>query len=555
MKICDRLVSRLHIFVSCAFWGCLLFFLPLTASDALSYGLQLQNGEYIRKALEEKSQKELVLLFSEKEGEKIAQAYIDEAFRQPIALARMEGFIGALHAPNSSSALALEKALDDPHEVIRSLARRASIAFFDSFIQQKLSFLARLKKGEERREAFASLAAQNTSLALRTADEIFQDPNTPLLEKVTIYEILSSYIFDSDPELHQFLEENILTEDTRLWLGSLQPNRIDGKEVLAGLKSRSFVCQLGALECIGLWKSHLEQEMEEIRPLLADMLISSNSRIKAKAAWACFCQIPTLREESLSSLKLLSQIGDKEAELVSEVLCRSGMNGLELSIAFMKDPYAHPLCRLNAALTLIRYRSQLDKAPFELLTLLKKMNRPLQWNEHAPGQPVLFQTEEEEELGRQFVLFRDIEVRSYLLGLILNNSSSPQIEKEAYFFAETLLKKKSWGPLLEGGSQLFLQVGPESIAFARKLAMSFYEEVRIQTAGILAALGCSKEALDIIQMSFPSASFDGKMAILTLLPQFPLQDVLPFLISAMKDKSSLLRTRAASVFLFMKYRY
>lgn len=538
----------------CPLFFLLLFFVPLSGSDALSYGLQLQNGEYIRKALENKSQKELIQLFSGNEGEKIAQAYVEEAFRQPMALVRLEGLIGALHQPNSASALALEKALDDPHEVIRSLAMQASMSFFDSFIQQKLVFLSRTKKGEERIEAFASLAAQNKDRALRVAGDIFQDPDTSLFEKVSFYEILSSFIFDTDPELKQFLEENILTEDARLWLGSIQPNHLDGKEVLAGLKSNSLVSQLGALECIGLWKTRCEQQMGEIQPLVAGMLISSNSRIKAKASWACFCQIPELREEALSSLKLLSQVGDKEAELVSEVLCRSGMNGLELSNAFMKDPYAHPLCRLNAALTLIRFRSQLDKAPFELLSLLKKINRPLQWGEHSPGRPLLFRTGEE-ELERQLVLFHDVEVRCSLLGLILNTSSSPQIEKEAYFFAEALLKKKSWGPVLEGGAQLFLQVGPNSIAFAKKLAMSFYEEVRIQTAGILAALGCSKEALDIIQMGFPSASFDGKMAILAILSQFPLQDALPFLISAMKDKSTLLRTRAASVFLFMKYRY
>jgi hypothetical protein len=515
----------------------------------------MKNGEYIRKALLEKSQKDLNTIFSEPLGENIAQTYIEEAFHQPLALVRLEGFLGGLNPSNASSALYLEKALEDPNEIIRSFARRSSMNFCDSFIQQKLLFLVRSKKGTEKLEAFSVLAMQNKKLALEAAEILFKDQETPLLEKIQIHEILSEGLFHPSKELKSLLEQNMLTEESRLWLGSIQPDLINEEQLLKGLQSNSILSQLGAIECIGLWRSHFEGIMEQAQPILAKMLISSNYRIKAKAAWACFCQIPPLKEEALSTLKLLSQIGDTEAELVSGVLCRSGINGLELSAAFSKDPYAHQLCRLNATLNLLLYRTQLDKTPFELLTQLKKINRPLQFEEHIPGRPVLFQTMEEEDLSQQIVLLRDIEVRCFLLGLALNSSDSTALEHEAYIMAEGLLKKKSWGPILEGGSNLFLQVGPKSIAFAQKLAQSFHEEVRIQTAGILAALGCQKEALDIIEISFPAVTFDGKMTILALLPQFPFQDALPFLISALKDKSSLIRTRAAGVYLLMKYRY
>ena len=527
----------------------------LRGSDSLSYGIEMKNGEYIRKSLKDKSQRDLEELFSSPLGEKIAKAYIEEAFRQPIALVRLEGFLGGIHPSNATSALYLEKALDDPHAVIRSFARRASMGFFDSFIQKKLLSIARFKKGNEKIEAFAILVSQNKTLALQLANELFHDTETPLLEKIEIHEILSASLLQTDPELKSFIAQNTLTEDSRLWLGSIQPDLIRGEEVLAALKSASFSSQLGALECIGLWKNRFDPQSEEITRILAQMLASSNSRIKAKAAWTCYCQIPELKEEALSSLKALSQTGDKEAELVSEVLCRSGIKGLELSKAFMKDPYAHPLCRMNAAVQLLRYRSQLEQTPFELLFLLKKISRPLSFDEHTPGNPILFQTLEDEEIERQVTLFRDVEVRSFLLGFLLNCSDSPKIEQEAYKVAEDLLKKKSWGPLLEGGSLLFLQVGPKSVELAKRLSMSFHEEVRIQAAGILAALGCRREALDILEMSFPSATFEGKMALLAILPNFPFDEALPFLISSMKEKSVLIRTRASGLFLLMKYRY
>lgn len=534
-----------------------IFFTLLTTAlfaddDALSYGLQIQNGERIQKALKEMSQKECSSLFSQEQGEKIAFSYIQEACSNPVSIVRLEGLFGARNANNAAGTLLLEKALDDPHYIIRSYARRAVQGCFDSFIQQKLMQQSLTKRGEERLEAFSCLAQQDPEKALKIASTLFEDSNTPLAEKLALCEILSTLAYYKQAEKCLNVASKLSNQETLLWLATSCPTLLPKDIIINGLKSSSVPCTLAALEFFGLWGIN-ETDIDTISTILREQLRSTNIFLRAKSAWVALCHIPELKEEAQSALKALSFSGDKEAALVSGVVSRSGKAGCIPALDLCRDPNVHPLVRLNASLQLIRYRTQLERAPFDMLTTLRTISRPLEWNEQSPGKAVLFAQNDQDDISRQMSQYKDASVRCSLLGLALNTSTSPDIEQLSYKMAEEVLKKKAWGPLLEGGTELFFQVGPKSLNLARRLSGSLHEEVRIQAAGILAAMHCEKEALEILKQEAPIASFDGKMAILALLPQFSMEDAVPFLTTAMKDTSSLLRTRAAGVFLFMKY--
>lgn len=533
----------------------LLVLLPfiLCGDDALSYGIETKNGEYIRKALLHMSDKECSDLFKTDLGEKVAFTYIQEACSHPLVLVRLEGLFGARNANNGASALLLEKALNDPHFVIRSYARKAAQGYFDSFIQQKLLEQATTKRGEEQLEAFFCLLSQNPDKALSVATSLFENQETPLVEKLAILEILSTSASSKQSEKYLLLTTKLSNPEPVLWLSSLNPTLIQENMVLNGLTSNSLSCKIAALEYLGMWGLDNEKKKEEIAACLLDFIRSSNILLKSKASWVALCHIPDLKDEAQCAIKSLSLSGDKEANLVASLLSRCGKTGLPLAKNLYKDLNVHPLVRLNSALQLIRYRTELEQAPFELLETLEIITRPLTWNEQNPGGAVLFETSEEDELRHQLAQYKDVSVRCSLIGLALNTSNSPEVEKISYKMAGEVLKKKAWGPLLEGGSELFFQVGPKSLALARKLTGSLYEEVRIQAAGILAAMNCQKEALTLLSQEFTTATFDGKMAILALLSPFTLEEASPFLTTAMKDKSMLLRTRAAGVFLFMKY--
>ena len=304
---------------------------------------------------------------------------------------------------------------------------------------------------------------------------------------------------------------------------------------------------------MGLWGLLPGMDQEVVRPLLEDKMVSSNMMLRAKAAWVVLCHFPDMKEAARSIIKGLSNSGDQEAALASETIVRSGQASVFVAQDLSDDPIIHPLVALNATLHLLRYRVQLEKKPFSLLSILKTITRPLQINEATPAEVILFAQDCHDDISRQIVQYQDVAARSFLLGLALNVSDTNDVASLAYPMAEEIFKKKSFGPLLEGGCRFFFQVGPKSFSLAKRLSASQYEEVRIQAIALLAALHHEKEAIELLRQELLLASFDGRMAILALLPQFSLNDALPFLEEALKDKSSLLRTRAAGVYLYMKY--
>ena len=522
----------------------------LFSLDSLTYGIEVGDGELIRKSLRSAREKDVEALFQSDLGEKVASAYIQEAVINPIVSLRLEGILAALHGNNSKSVLVLEKALYDPHPGIRAFARKAALHFFDRSIQKKCIELAKTKRGEEKIEAFGCLASQDKDQALQLANAIFDNPETPLFEKTAIGQLLSSSLLFTKRPLLPTLESHMLSEDILLWSAVSNPSCLTEDTLTKALVSSSFLSQRAALSCLGLWGC---PNTPPFIHAVEALLHSSNLPLRLKAAWVAYLHVPQLHEEACSILKMLSQGGEEEAELVSKVLSSSGSKTVELAQILFKDPDVHPLCRVNACVQLMRHRSYLEQAPFELLQVLKNVNRPLQCDEQQGDMTIIFAKEGDAEIEQQWISQQDSSVRCYLLGLVINTSDNLAVESLAYKFAENLLKKKSWGPLFESGSQLFLQVGPKSLAFVRKLAQSFHEEVRIQAAGLLASLHSEQEALELIKNELPLCTFEGKMTIVALMPFFSFHDALPILISSMQDTSSLLRVRAAGMYLYLKY--
>lgn len=526
---------------------------PLYAVDALTYGIETKNSEHIRKALLEIPQKELEVIFQQEQGEQVAQALITEACQSPLVLLRLEGLFGMLHANNATSALFIEKALEDPHENIRFFARQASENFFDSFIRNKLVHIAKTKRGGENIDAFAIIVKQDPEQALTVAGDIFSNKDTPLLEKRIIGELLTQSLLYSQLNVQAFAKTHPLAPETFLYLSAAIPALRTNDLLISGLTSDSFLSQLAALESLGVWGIP-SQDQDTYVPLIRAFLESSNSLFRAKAAWVALCHIQQLKEEGFSDILALSLGRDQDAELVAKTLVRLGTYGIDLAKTILKNNYANPIARLNSGLFLLKQRVHDDAVANEMLVILKNINRPLYFDERADGKVLLFCPFDEDDIGQQIARTRDAEVRCYVLGLLLTTAESKDIERRIYKMAEDILKKRSWGPIFEGGTTLFFQVGPNALPFVRALSKSLYEEVRIQTAGILAFLGCKQEALQIVKQEWTLASFEGKMVLLALLPHFSFQQALPFLIASMKDRSSLMRARAAGVFLYMKYR-
>jgi HEAT repeat protein len=289
-----------------------------------------------------------------------------------------------------------------------------------------------------------------------------------------------------------------------------------------------------ALSTLGLLSTEIP--FSRIEPLLRDM----TPEVAITASW--FAALSQKEEGWNILMGFCSDPHPKRRRLAAAALASTGFLGKKWMAEEMvrqKDPYV----KTSLALGLIGQRHEIKKASSFLYQFLQEEKEGLWMMDTSHP---LFHFLAPSSLRHRDEIPHFPVVMDQLVTLDILSALALAQHPQALEAAKKFLKSHRWG-ISATAASLFIEEGDEETAnLVRELLEDPDENIRIQAALVLSAIGPDSTILSTLEKSYQTADREVKMTILESIGRIGDPTSIPFLIQVMEEPAQILRIIAAS---------
>lgn len=481
--------------------------------------------------------------------EHIAWTVIATSARANHPRIRAEALFSAAGTQDVRAVSLLLSFLFDPHEYIQELALQVAERYPDAPVQARAVELTQSAFPKIKIAAARLLVAQKAASACSVLQQMLTDENLSEEDRVEVATLLAQISEKVDSEfVHQCIhDQRPAVRILAATCASRMPSAESTSMMLPLLDDPSIGVRRQAMVSIGLWKDLLSQEEQKFVAERSFSLLHSPSRdVAATAAWLlCLSTEAKEQEEGATFLLSLIRGSAEQARLACSKIVCLGMRGVELAHRAIPQT-TDPLCQMNLSAFLLRHRAYVQEAAKMLKSALSAYPSLLEGDEevlwigpskiaHHPAIPRLPESQ-------------DLLIRLQLTSL--QCYAGEPVEKQNI---EKVLSDRAWGSTVAAAGLIFSEFSSSLDEVLTPLLSHEIEIVRVQAALLLATIGKSHKAANILWEQFEVASKEGKEALLLGFGSLPPEQVSKKLVPLLFDSSPIIRTRAAGALLASLY--
>jgi len=479
--------------------------------------------------------------------EEIAWGVIGEGFRSSLPIVRLTASVGAFYGQDAQGVALLERALEDPNCVVRSVALQLCSNLRDTKLKNKVLQLFRQERAAAvRLQAVHAVGGMKIEEARPELFALLDDPAAPAEMKGAAIEAIVSMQEGVEPE-----ELALLVRSRRAGLRQLACRAVrffeckEAAPLLLPLLEdahpdvrRRAVAALGSLRLS-------EIGGREAAALFEEKLGDSNPSAAIAAAWALTFWDEGRAEEAWN--RFLNHRTQRVRIEAAAALAAAGKYGVRMAKrAFYaaRDPYV----RLNLAYGLLMQREEPGAVCEALYRCPKQVRERMMWESEGE-----FRALAPSRLQHDALIPNHPEAVDQMTRLELLNALAILGDPRALDAVKSFLQERRWG-IAGAASALLLSEGDEAaVELVQALLDDRDPKVRIQAALILSFWGEGDSAVAVLREAYPSADREMKARILEGVGNCRSEEAIPFLADKLDESYPTLRIIAAAALLHRLY--